>query len=598
MAVRSFPYWIACLIVVAGCTGEIGRDGADDPAADRQDEVLRSIPNEPHAAVCSGAKINCKARIRTDSTTGNIKAFVTPSGFGPADLVSAYKLNTSVNPGATIAVVDAYHYPTAESDLATYRAQYGLPPCTVASGCLKIVNSSGAASPLPTQTDPTGWAVEAALDLDMASAACPSCKLILVEATDPNGNDLFVAQQGAKTAGATVISDSWGGPETASDPSTNYEQYFNISGVGIFVSSGDAGYDDGGQGPDYPATSAFVTAVGGTSLAKSSSSRGWTEGAWSSGGSACSLSVAKPSFQTSSACNKRASSDVSAVADPNTGLAVYNKAAGGWIVVGGTSASSPFIAGVMALTGHATAGPGYAYAHASQYFDVTTGKNGSCGTVVCNAGAGWDGPTGMGSPNGAALAGGTTCTPQCTGKTCGSDGCGGTCGTCGTGQTCTSAGTCQSGCTPSCTGKTCGSDGCGGTCGTCTTGETCSSGGTCVGGGGTCSHPICSTGGSLTGSCDACAGEICSVDSYCCTTAWDSICVSEVASVCNESCSTGGGGGGGTCAHGLCSAGKKLTQSCDPCATQICTDDPYCCAIKWDSQCVSEVSSICGEACN
>jgi len=185
----------------------------------------------------------------------------------------------------------------------------------------------------------------------------------------------------------------------------------------------------------------------------------------------------------------------------------------------------------------------------------------------------------------------STCTPSCSGKTCGPDGCGGTCGTCPTGQTCGTNGTCTTTCTPNCSGKTCGSDGCGGTCGTCPSGETCGSNGTCQGGT-TCAHGKCSTGAKLASGCDACVTKICASDPYCCSTMWDSICVGEVGSICGQSC------GGGTCAHAICSTGSKLTSGCDPCVTKICGRDPYCCSTMWDSICVGEVKSICGTTCN
>ena len=120
------------------------------------------------------------------------------------------------------------------------------------------------------------------------------------------------------------------------------------------------------------------------------------------------------------------------------------------------------------------------------------------------------------------------------------------------------------------------------------------------GGGGNCSHDLCTTGGALSSGCDTCVTQICGQDSYCCTTAWDSICVGEVQSICGQStCSGGGGGGGGgNCSHPICSTGKKLTSGCDPCVTDICSQDSYCCSTKWDSICVGEVGSICGEACN
>ncbi|HEX3477947.1 MAG TPA: S53 family peptidase, partial [Kofleriaceae bacterium] len=461
--------------------------------------------------------------------------------------------------------------PNAESDLAAYRTKYGLPACTKASGCLTIVNQNGAASPLPANAPANDdWTVEAALDLDLASAACPNCKLLLVLANDDQSDGLYTANNAAAAhAGVKAISNSWGGPEQSN--STSYETYFNHAGISEFVASGDAG--NTGAQSDYPSTSAYVTAVGGTSLVKSSNARGWTEGAWSSGGSSCSLHIAKPSYQTSTACSKRMAADVASVGDPNTGLAVYNAGSGGWIVVGGTSAASPFVAGVYARYGITPSNDAsFAYAHAGQFFDVTTGKNGNGGGALINAGAGWDGPTGLGTPNGATLNGG------------GGGGGGG-------------------GCTPKCTGKACGDDGCGGSCGTCGSGQTCSPGGVCTTGG-NCSHPICSTGGKLTGSCDACAAEVCAADSFCCSNSWDSICVGEVQSVCKQSCTGGGGGGGGsggggsTCTHSICNQGTKLTGTCDSCATQICKEDSFCCNNKWDSQCVSEVSSICGESCN
>jgi hypothetical protein len=554
---------ILLLCVVAACA----QGHRNDDGNDRSTNDLGSIPQHASQNVCNGGRWTCFAKVQVDDTTHRIKPMASPQGLGATDLVAAYKLNTSLSPGATIAIVDAYNYPNAESDLAKYRAQYGLPACTKANGCLKIVNQNGQTSPLPGNAPSNDdWTVEAALDLDMASAACPNCKLLFVEAQDDQSDGLYIAQNAAASLGATVISNSWGGPEDSSVSS--YETYFNHPGVGIFVAAGDDGYNDGGQGPDYPSTSAHVTGVGGTSLVKSSNTRGWTEGAWSSGGSSCSQNIAKPSYQTSTACSKHMTADVSAVGDPNTGVAVYNAGSGGWQVIGGTSASSPFVAAVYALYGLGGQAPGWAYSNASKFFDVTTGKNGSCGTILCNAGAGWDGPTGIGSPNGAALGGGSTCTPSCSGKTCGDDGCGGSCGSCDTGETCS--------------------------------GGICMGGGSGSSGGDTCAHPICSTGGELDGSCDSCAGDICSQDSYCCTTAWDSICVGEVGSICGESCSGGGGGGGGgsTCSHSICSSGVKLTSSCDACAADICSYDSYCCTTYWDSQCVSEVSSICGESCN
>ncbi len=495
IAIRSIFTIAGGALVLMSCASA----ERENSIPDRQLNELGAIQQQPHARVCNGGTFACKAQVRTDAAN-HIKPFATPSGFGPMDLASAYHLSASTTSTATIAIVDAFDYPNAESDLASYRSQFGLPPCTTANGCLTIDKSQNP-GPAPSGDD---WTVEAALDLDMASAACPTCNILLVLAQDDQGNGLFTAQnQAAAVSGVVGISDSWGGPSDGSDLSED-SQFFTHPGMNIFVASGDNG--NTGSTPDYPSTSPLVIAVGGTSLTKSSSTRGWTEGAWSSAGSSCSQLETKPSWQSvvpSAACTKRAASDVSAVADPNTGLAVFNQANGGWIVVGGTSAAAPFVAGVFARYGITGSNDGsYSYTHAGEFFDVTTGSDGSCSSALCNAGAGWDGPTGIGTPNGDVLGGG------------------------------------GGGCTPSCSGKTCGDDGCGGSCGSCDSGQTCSPGGTCTGsgGGGTCTHSECNSGTALDTGCDACVDQICSADSFCCQTQWDSQCVSEVSSICNASC--------------------------------------------------------------
>src|SRR5262249_21977320 len=177
-------------------------------------------------------------RVRTDGQN-KIKPFATPSGLGPADLASAYKLNSAQTSTATIAIVDAFNYPNAESDLATYRSQFGLPPCTKANGCLTIVNQTGATSPLPGNA-PSGddWTVEAALDLDMASAACPSCKILLVLAQDDQGNGLFVGQNAAAAKASVVaISDSWGGPSDGTDLTLDSRFFTHSAGRAPCVAS-------------------------------------------------------------------------------------------------------------------------------------------------------------------------------------------------------------------------------------------------------------------------------------------------------------------------------------------------------------------------
>ncbi len=329
----------------------------------------------------------------------------TPSGYGPADLQSAYNLPSAYSQppspagtGQTVAIVDAYDDPNAESDLGVYRSQYGLPACTTANGCFSKVNQSGGTK-APRANG--GWAQEISLDLDMVSAICPNCHILLVEASSASLTNLGTAVNRAALR-ATEISNSYGGSESSSD--TSYDtSYYNHPGIAVTVSSGDNGY-----GVQYPAASQYVTAVGGTTLNRDSSTRGWSETVWSGAGSGCSAYDPKPSWQTDKAgCAKRTVADVSAVADPNTGVAVYDSYAyqgvSGWLVFGGTSVASPIIASVYALAGNAASFNygSYPYSHTSSLFDVTSGSNGSCGgTYLCTGGTGYDGPTGNGTPNG------------------------------------------------------------------------------------------------------------------------------------------------------------------------------------------------------
>jgi subtilase family serine protease len=317
----------------------------------------------------------------------------TPSGYGPADLQSAYALpSATAGSGQTVAIVDAFDDPTAEQDLATYRSYYGLPACTTANGCFRKVNQTGGTLPMPPPSP--DWSLEISLDLDMVSAVCPNCHILLVEANTNLNTDLYTAVDTAARLGANAISNSYGGDESSSE--TSQDVHFNHPGAAVTASSGDNGY-----GVSYPAASRYVTAVGGTSLTRGGGARGWTESAWSGAGSGCSGYEAKQSWQTDTGCSRRTVADVSAVADPNTGVAVMF--GGLWFTVGGTSASSPIIAGVYALAGNAgsvNAGS-YPYSHTSGLFDVTSGSNGTCTpSYLCTGVAGFDGPTGLGTPNG------------------------------------------------------------------------------------------------------------------------------------------------------------------------------------------------------
>jgi subtilase family serine protease len=322
------------------------------------------------------------------------------SGLTPAQLRNAYNLNGTSSGGRTVAIVDAYGYPNLERDLGIYRAQFGIPACTRANGCLRVINQNGGTT-LPAFN--VGWAGETALDVDAVSATCPDCKIVVVEASSASVANLGTAANTAsKQAGVVAISNSYGAGDIAD---SSYGAYYNHPGIAVTASTGDNGY----KGASFPASSSYVTAVGGTTLKSASgTTRGWTESAWSGAGSGCSAYntalAAAASFNTG--CSKRASSDVSAAADPNSGgMAVYfpsSRTSSSWAQVGGTSESSPIIASVYALSGN-TAGTANAipYAHPSALWDITSGNTGSCPTFQwCNAGTGWDGPTGLGTPNG------------------------------------------------------------------------------------------------------------------------------------------------------------------------------------------------------
>lgn len=366
----------------------------------------QGLSNRDSCGVAAEGSARCFAKpvTRGDGTTFDASPAAgtgTPAGWGAPDLRSAYNLTTDST--ATVAIVDAYDNPNAESDLAVYRQQYGLDPCTTSNGCFKKINQNGGTSPLPVADK--GWAEEIALDLDMVSAACPHCHILLVEAnTNSFANLMAAVDRAASTAGVVAISNSYGGNEFSAETTSTYDSHYNHPGQAVTVSSGDAGY-----GVEFPASSKYVTAVGGTSLSQATgTTRGWSETAWSGAGSGCSAYEAKPLWQTDTGCSRRTVADVSAVANPNTGVAVNSTYGGdpGWMVFGGTSASSPLIASVYAMGGGTSPSPPYTQ---GTLFDVTSGSNGRCvggrrgstsAAYLCTAGTGYDGPTGLGTPNG------------------------------------------------------------------------------------------------------------------------------------------------------------------------------------------------------
>jgi subtilase family serine protease len=380
-------------------------------AANAKSEQVVSEHAQAHAPVCAkenNGEARCHARVVVDAK-GAPAVTSLPAGFGPNAFHAAYGSVTTASTKQIIAIVDAYDHPYILSDLNFYSTTYGIPTMTACVGpvassvtpCFQKVNQNGAASPLPQVN--AGWALEIALDVEAAHAMCQNCSILLVEATSNSYANLMAAVDRAVLLGANVVSNSYGSGEFSGE--TAYDFHFNKTGVAFTVSSGDAGY-----GAEYPAASQYVTAVGGTSLKLNTDGTYQSETAWSGAGSGCSAYESKPTWQFDPDCAKRSVADVSAVADPNTGAAVYDsvryQGKKGWFKVGGTSLSSPLIAGVYALAGSVPTGVygnSLPYAAAATYLhDILFGSNGSCsGSYLCTAGVGYDGPTGLGTPNGA-----------------------------------------------------------------------------------------------------------------------------------------------------------------------------------------------------
>jgi hypothetical protein len=417
--VTCTPLWTTATRVVAPAAPAVANGLLYAPTADR----ALSVYDATGTAGCAGTPKVCRplrsATLRSASSASPAVAqgvvylgggegleawrptpYVRPScaanphaGLGPCQIQDAYRLPATTNGrNRVIAIVDAYDNPNAAADLAVYRAEYGLPPCTVANGCFRKVNQRG--DPGGATTTDAGWGLEIALDLDMVSAACPLCRIVLVEADSASAADLSAAAKTAIGLAPNAVSNSYGGPE---DPSqTSLDASFKGNGIPVVVSTGDDGY-----GVNFPASSPNVIAVGGTELvADPSTSRGWSETAWAGAGSGCSAYEKKPTWQTDTGCARRTVADVSAIAG-SPGLAVYDTFGGvpGWVTVGGTSASAPIVAAGYGLA--PTIGGAAELWRSASRFDIVSGSNGSCaGSYLCTAGPGFDGPTGIGSPCG------------------------------------------------------------------------------------------------------------------------------------------------------------------------------------------------------
>lgn len=330
-----------------------------------------------------------------------------PQQMTPAYLQQAYDLtylSATRGTGDTVAIVGVYNDPDAASDLATFRSTYGLSPCTESNGCFQQLNEQGQSAPLPAED--TNWAEEESMDIEAVSSICPNCKIDLVEASAADAQDLQAAIASAIAAGANQVSISGDGIYTQ-NPFTD----FSSPSVSIDVATGDNGALPTGEDA-YPAAEPYVTAVGGTTLSPASSSdpnaRGVEETAWNGSSAGCDTQEQPLPYQPADGCDGRSYADVSADADPSTGLTVYDSPAGGWFDGGGTSLASPLVAAFQAVTGVNGSTPQWAYADAADLNDPSSGSTGTCTgelAILCSAGAGYDGPTGAGSISGAITSG-------------------------------------------------------------------------------------------------------------------------------------------------------------------------------------------------
>lgn len=416
---------VAALALGALAAGAIasGAASASTPGAGRsyKNVAACSQPRQPGWATCfalrrqtvmSGHTVGfgLKTRLASLQINGN-------AGFGATALRKAYGIRALGSRANVIAIIDATHSGTAYDDVSEYRKTFGLPPLTncslravakqgLPSGknpCFMQFDQNGAAS-LGSATQDAGWAQETALDLEMASAACPKCSLLLVEGTTASFEDLSVAVSIASVfAGVRAISNSYGGGDVAPD---RFGQYAiaAASGIAVTASSGDSGF-----GVQAPASFDGVVAVGGTSLTVDASGAWLGESVWGGSGSGCSSLNPAPAWQifAGSSCPGKLTADVSAVADPATGVSVFFN--GGWYVFGGTSASSPLIAGLYALKNDFGSSAGdFTAANSNSLHDITAGSNATtaqakraCKVAIwCTAGTGFDGPSGFGSPFG------------------------------------------------------------------------------------------------------------------------------------------------------------------------------------------------------
>ncbi len=401
----GFAAALLAVLVVSGCgkndASRITTPSTSSPTAlaAGQGMSLQNDPNlyVPESSVPRSGEMHTNHIIYIGQT-GQMTPLLAPGGYGPSQIRTAYNI-PSVGGSGTIVIVDAYDDPYALQDFNAFSMQYGLPlqnslnPTSPGNKVFQVVYASG--------TKPaynSGWSQEEALDVEWSHAMAPNAKIVLLEAASNSYNDLFTADDKAATiVGAQQCSNSWGGGEDPSEGS--WDTHYNHPGVVYLASGGDSG---GQQG--YPAASPYVIAVGGTSLHLDGSNHRTSETVWSDTGCGPSAYESRPTYQNGVANvvgNQRGIDDISAVADPYTGVAV--RWHGGWYVFGGTSVSSPVMAGIInnagKKLGSAPAENTYIYSGlgGANYYDVTSGSAGAYPGKV-----GYDFPTGVGAPAGVA----------------------------------------------------------------------------------------------------------------------------------------------------------------------------------------------------
>jgi hypothetical protein len=404
----------ACALAIPAGAGAAGSAAAANARSSAAETGVGATPAGcsraagPRSARCylSVEHVSLANQVPVTSSAGRCLVSK-PAGWSACNIENAYAVTSDAKTdgsGNLVAVVDAQDDPNAESDLAVYRSTNHLPACTTSNGCFQKVNQLGQAGNYPSPD--AGWAQEISIDLQMVSTICPLCHILLVEANSSGFGDLGTAEDEAVSLGAHVISNSWGNGEF--DGETSYDTNWDHPGVDVTFSSGDGAYQGGVQ---YPSASPFVTSVGGTQLKPKSNTRGWKETAWvtnsntpptQGSGSGCSSYEPKPAWQTDPGCSNRTTSDVSAVA---ANVKFYDSQEGGWLYGFGTSVSSPIIAGMYGLADNQ---PTYTVASSAAYsapsadlYDITKGSEGTCSPAyLCQAGPGYDGPTGLGTPHG------------------------------------------------------------------------------------------------------------------------------------------------------------------------------------------------------